>query len=957
MAGEIDIATLGIKVDASTADDAASKLDTLTNASVRAETATQSATSASATFKAAISAAIGAINSNTVAMGNLTDKMNTYRPAAGGAGGATDTFENRLAKLRATIDPMGVAIDKVNDELIEARILFEAGAMSAEDYARAQVVLNARSADFARRQGQMNSAMAMGARSARLQAHETLNLSRQFADIAVTGAMGMNPLMILVQQGPQIADVLSTARARGISTASAFRQMGESITPFLSKIARVGVVAGVAFTAVGLFIRDASKDLQDVQAEFGFTEKQMERLKDEGTDLGFTLGDAFKGIGSAITGVITDHFGEELRTVESWWNTFLDYLTVALTATAKGLLGIFVGTFYAIRSTWAMLPGAMADISIQAANYVIEAVNSMVKGSVSAINGLIDMLPDWLRPEGRIGTPKGFEQFANPFAGQASKTADVAGSEFMRGVRRAGSAVDSFGRRVSEGMEASREARIREDAGDPEKEKAAKKPRKSEEERDWERAVKGAENYLKALREETELMGKNRVEAKQLATERAMGEIEAAAKIIGTNEAMKKAHNLMLQMSQAQYEWEQAVRSTALRDLRRDLTDLAEAEEFETSLIGLNNEAREKAMAQREIDIKLRALERDGIHLTAEEIEQETQRILRNAAARGRMTDAVEGADRAAVAARDMAQSVREATDSFGDLFGTVGEGYSNVMVTIFDFMAQQEEAQSRLIKLQADYNQGNIDAAEYAFEQNRIQNEMAQNQIANYGNMLGAAKTFFKEGSTGWKILEGAERIYRLFQFAMAIKAMFFDKAQTASSVANSGARAAADGVAAVAKAIASLPFPLNIAAGAATLAFLVAIGVKMFGKGGGGSAKSAASAAESAAKGQDIYSGPRDEYGAPTSGYSVLRPGQTTVAGVANDNYGTMATRAGLGGSIDASVHVTVQGNMVEDTMQQLEPILAAHQRTTVNVARQAVAADQAARSQRQTIGGGAG
>jgi hypothetical protein len=84
------------------------------------------------------------------------------------------------------------------------------------------------------------------------------------------------------------------------------------------------------------------------------------------------------------------------------------------------------------------------------------------------------------------------------------------------------------------------------------------------------------------------------------------------------------------------------------------------------------------------------------------------------------------------------------------------------------------------------------------------------------------------------------------MFQFAMQIKSMFFDNAETANSVANSGARAAADGVAAVAKAIASLPFPWNLVAGAATLAALVGLGIAITGGFGGGGGQGGSKVAE---------------------------------------------------------------------------------------------------------------
>jgi hypothetical protein len=573
-------------------------------------------------------------------------------------------------------------------------------------------------------------------------------------------------------------------------------------------------------------------------------------------------------------------------------------------------------------------------VLVQVLNIVIDNINDMSRRATNVINNIRSLVG---------GSPlEAFQinNVANPLQDQMDKLTDAFGT----GNKSARAAFRS-------GMASHRRSRILEDAGDPDKGRTKRgRERKSDEERDYDSAVKGAEAYIKALQKETEEMGKNRIEAKQLATEREINELQAAATALGTAEAMQKARNLTLQMTQAQYEWEKAVRATALRDYRIELTDLAEAEEFETSLIGLNHEAREKAMAQRQIDLKLRALERDGIHLTAEEIEDETRRILANAAARGHRADIVDAANRAATSTRDMADAVRDATESFGDLFGTAGEGYANLLNVIFDFNARQEEGYARLAELQEEYLSGQRDITDYTFERRRVEDEMAQAQIANYGNMIHAAKTFFKEGSTGWKILEAAERVYRLFQFAMMIRSMFLDKTSTASSVANSGARAAADGVAAVAKAIASLPFPLNIAAGAATLAFLVAIGVKMMGKGGG---KSASAAAKTAVDKPEEWMGPRDKYGNPTSYYSVLQPGQTTVTGTGNPGNFNSGPGPGMGSVAIGGTTLIVQGSLDSATLPQVQAMLETSKQETVQQARVAVSADIAEQSRRYRTG----
>lgn len=401
------------------------------------------------------------------------------------------------------------------------------------------------------------------------------------------------------------------------------------------------------------------------------------------------------------------------------------------------------------------------------------------------------------------------------------------------------------------------------------------------------------------------------------------------------------------QLGEAQNALEHA--TNPLLDFNRGFQDEADNMRFENSLLGMNAEQRAVANAQREIDIRLRDQARTGILADTTAISGETAALLEQAQARGHLQLNADNAREVADHMKGMNDAIRQSTANFRDLFGTAGEGFANLVNSVLDYRDTQLDAEARVAEARAQYGADSVEA-------NRVQRqaseELSRAQVNQYGDMLGAAKSFFKEGSTGWKILEGAERAYRLVQFAMAVKAMLFDSVHTAQSVANSGVRAAADGVAAFAKTLASLPFPFNLVAGAVVLAALIAVGVKI--AGGGKKAPPASAAAVPA-----TYTGPVDEYGQPTSSYSVLKPGRTTVAndnGGISPNSGSASPGAGSGGySIQfGDTNLTVQGTADVDTVKQMQAVLEDHRRQTVEDARQAVAADQAARAGRQKIGG---
>ncbi|WP_208296929.1 hypothetical protein, partial [Massilia sp. CCM 8734] len=67
-----------------------------------------------------------------------------------------------------------------------------------------------------------------------------------------------------------------------------------------------------------------------------------------------------------------------------------------------------------------------------------------------------------------------------------------------------------------------------------------------------------------------------------------------------------------------------------------------------------------------------------------------------------------------------------------------------------------------------------------------------AQAKVKSYGDMAGAAKGFFKENTTGYKVLEGAEKAFRAYEMAMALKSLaislFSTTTKTTAVVAGQG-------------------------------------------------------------------------------------------------------------------------------------------------------------------------
>lgn len=145
---------------------------------------------------------------------------------------ANDDYERRASALRAVIDPLGAAQDRLNAELAEYRQLAHVGAISSKELAEGQALAKSRfdatTAAIGRQAGGLS----------RLQVASRLNLARQGADVAVTAAMGMNPAMIAIQQGPQILDALATS---GIKAQASMLLLGGAVTAVAAGVAVLGV--------------------------------------------------------------------------------------------------------------------------------------------------------------------------------------------------------------------------------------------------------------------------------------------------------------------------------------------------------------------------------------------------------------------------------------------------------------------------------------------------------------------------------------------------------------------------------------------------------------------------------------------------------------------------------------------------------------------------------------------
>lgn len=318
-----------------------------------------------------------------------------------------------------------------------------------------------------------------------LTAQEGLNLSRQFADIGVTAAMGMNPLMIAIQQGPQLLDIFQTAAIRtGQTTTQVARQMAASwaaaLWPLLPIIAAISAAVGGMAAGFGLATRDMSRDIGDLRDGLNLTEDQLKKLKESGEQTTITMGDYFRGLGTTINEMFQETFGPQLDWVQEKVGAALDWMTTAWATWIRIVLTGAVGAFNAVRTTWSQLPAVMGDVTVSAANTVIKATEQMINGSVGLINGMLGGLRRLAAGNSAFAIfnfvpdleAVDFDPIANRWEGAAARAGQNIAGAYQDAWRDVGAWQVEFMDRLEANVRASGQARVREaagDAGDPAK--------------------------------------------------------------------------------------------------------------------------------------------------------------------------------------------------------------------------------------------------------------------------------------------------------------------------------------------------------------------------------------------------------------------------------------------------------------------------------------------------------
>lgn len=492
----MDIAQLGMSFDARPATTGAQELDKLTASAGRAEASTEKLTATQRAFGSATTAAFSeittllrAIQSSTGELAALARAQQTAATATAGHTRATEaqtTATNALASaterastagmqfysswktVQTTMGGVTGAFSGASDSLQQFDSHILAHQQHLVGASRALGQQDDHVAAYRKRLADLPDVQNKATGSSKVLQQATLNLGRQFADIGVQLGSGQSPLLILIQQGPQIADAFTVASQAGLGFRAVMAGVYATIAPFIPVLLGIAAAAAAIAAPFAIAAQQINADNKGLIAGLGLTADQLENVKNKGV----TMGDVLRGTWKTVSQELTAAFGPEIEAVKGFFADMYQGAVDGAVWAIRNIVGGFVGAVGAVKASWSLLPAAIGDAAITAANAVLGAVEGMINGGIRAINRLLPAVnalqvampgPDVLFSafsEVSIG------RLANRLEGSMGRLGDAAGTAYARDFARGVAAVDRIAATNTRNILSEAEARMRREAGD-----------------------------------------------------------------------------------------------------------------------------------------------------------------------------------------------------------------------------------------------------------------------------------------------------------------------------------------------------------------------------------------------------------------------------------------------------------------------------------------------------------
>jgi hypothetical protein len=747
-----------------------------------------------------------------------------------------------LANLRAMIDPAGAAQDRLNAELAEARRLMTAAGASAQELAAAEDALWDRSRRATA--GHLDMANAANKSGGALR-----NVALQLPDITQGLLTGQPPMTVFIQQGFQIVQVAQMAEG-------GLRGFGRELGGLALRFAPVLVAVAAAGAGFALFNRWVNEGVKNEQLTSGLgkitggadaTKQELFKLKDATITWADTSKALFSVVGKDVAAAFVGDMKGMGKDVKSTLDDLTSYGRVALASLYAGVAGMkaYMGEISSREGLVRLLTGdptlnerTFGKAYEQADAYLTKLGGRVKKAALAnareriadgiGYNNIpkpkIDRHAETLERDARAVEAQitGLYRLADAYgvSGAAALIAEAQVKAETAAIRKRGD-VDEFVNRQVRLAIADRVKTAAQGAAGM-RDQAAMQAEVSA-------AV--ADGLVPASRAD-ELMRARMAELPLLAA------IEAAQQR-GLTEEAKRATKALDDQRDAQrradaadvgkrFFADQSVSKERLADLTTELGLVGATDAVRTRTLATIRATRE-AEAKGYTGAYAKSYIDDQVTIAAGTEQLAT-------AQRSWNDELTWTADRLDLIAANVANAGRGMADAFGDAGRAIGD--LATIYTGFEANRARLDAERKRRILDANGNERDIARANERFA---LQSATAQ--IGAFGDMASAAKGFFNEKSKGYAIITGAEKAFRAVEFALSVRSVAQDAVETGTSIANTVARTAVSATEAVVNAIKGLPFPLNLAAGAAPVAAIASLGVSVVGGFGGGGNKLPAS------------------------------------------------------------------------------------------------------------------
>lgn len=338
------------------------------------------ATEAARTEAAQARAAAATSSAESAAM-RLAAAQARLAGASTGATAAEERLAAAQAALNARYDMGQVSLDGYMNELRQLQATAGAAVTATDQIGNA--------VDRANAAGQRYQA---GARQTN---HVNANIIAQLQDIGVSLAGGQNPLLVMIQQGSQL-DYIARTMNGGWSA------LLGSIVRLLAPLTALASIVGGLYLAYKSFSSElATKHKPELEAyaqTLGLTSKEMKKLSNETVGAGgklkefdqitITSADSWAGFKSAVS--------QGMAGMAKDWGPVTDYISAAWDKTMGFLYMAFLGFYASVRT----LLDVIGKTLLNTFKIIYNTIRGIINGVVMFINGAINVAIDGINALG-----------------------------------------------------------------------------------------------------------------------------------------------------------------------------------------------------------------------------------------------------------------------------------------------------------------------------------------------------------------------------------------------------------------------------------------------------------------------------------------------------------------------------------------------------------------------------